>query len=174
LSQNPSDQFSYFGRRPNQFFLAELEEMLCPPADEKSMPRQVPLALGTSHKLENKQEDKRASFKLEKSADGTTLSLEVHIMRDGHTYDSKMTAVQVRKDNLFEIRELIFDNKPEKLGHRWEISSVLGFLGKNHLNTICQNRIPAPHSETGKFGKLGRFFSRSLADNPYLMFPPPY
>lgn len=174
MRPHASDQFSYFGRRPNQFFLAELEEMLCPPASPKTIPRQVPLNFDASHKLENRAEDKRASFKFEKSADGKTLSLHIHIMRDNHTYDSKMTAVQVRKDNLFEIRELVFDNKPEKLSHRWEIASVLAFLGKNHLNTICQNRIPVQHKETGKFGKLGRFFSRSLADNPYTMPPPPY
>ncbi len=175
MSSRPlSDIFSYYGRRPNQFFLAELEDMLCPPPAEKSGKRDLSLAIGTKHAVEQDSAGHKASFSLSLSPDQKELRLDVHLMYDGHTYDSKLRAVKVRDDNLFEIKELIFDNKPEKLNHRWEITSVIGFLGKNHLSGIAENKIPAPHQERGQFGKAGRFFNRMLADNPHTMMYPPY
>jgi|GEM_PF-1273036 len=168
-----SDIFSYYGRRPNQFFLRDLEELLCPPADEKSGARAVKLAIGATHRLEDATGQK-ASFSLSLSADKKELSLDVRLVRDGRIHDSRLRAVKVREDNLYEITSLTFDNKPEKLKHRWEISAVLGFLGKNHLAGIAANKIPAPHQERGQFGKFGRFFNRMLADNPHMMIYPPY
>lgn len=174
MSRPLSDTFSYYGRRPNQFFLAELEEMLCPPAHEKTGKRSITPAIGSKHDVEG-TEGTKAKFSLSLNAEKTALTLNVHIMRDGHTYDSSLTATKVRDDNLFEIKELTFDNKPEKLKHRWEITSVLGFLGKNHISGIAENKIPEPHKERGQFGKVGRFFNRMLADNPHtMMHYPPY
>lgn len=174
MSRPLSDTFSYYGRRPNQFFLAELEDMLCPPVHEKSGKRSIAPAVGTKHDVEG-AEGTKAKFSLSLNAEKTELTLNVHIMRDGHTYDSALTATKVRDDNLFEIKELTFDNKPEKLKHRWEITSVLGFLGKNHISGIAENKIPEPHKERGQFGKAGRFFNRMLADNPHtMMYYPPY
>jgi len=173
MSRPLSDIFSYYGRRPNQFFLSELEDMLCPPASEKSGKRAIAPAVGTQHTVEDSAGNK-ASFSLSLSADKKELSLHVHLMQNGQTHDSTLHAVKVREDNLFEIKELTFDNKPEKLKHRWEITSVIGFLGKNHISGVAENKIPAPHQERGQFGKAGRFFNRMLADNPHTMMYPPY
>lgn len=174
MSKPLSDLFSYYGRRPNQFFLHELEEMLCPPATEKSGKRVLTPALNTGHAVEDTT-GRKASYSLSLSADKKELSLDVHLMHDAHTYDSSLRAVKVRDDNLYEIKSLTFDNKPEKLKHRWEITSVIAFLGKNHIAGIAENNIPAPHRERGQFGKVGRFFNRMLADNPHtMMHYPPY
>jgi len=170
MSQPLSDVFSYYGRRPNQFFLSELEEMLCPRMEG---PHAVTPAIGCAHRVEDAKGQK-AGFSLTLSADKKELALDVQIVRDGHIHDSRLRAVKVRDDNLYQITALTFDNKQEKLKHRWEISSVLGFLGKNHIAGIAANKIPAPHEERGQFGKLGRFWNRMLADNPHPMMFPPY
>lgn len=174
MSEPLSSKFSYYGRRPNQFFLSELTEMLCPPAEKGAAPRAVALSLGAQHCVTDDKNNARAHFTLAQSKDGKEITLHIHLMCDGHTYDSHLKAVEVRKDKLFEITELVFDNKPEKLKHRWEITSVLGFLGRNHLSGIAENKIPAPHKERGQFGKFGRFFNRMLADNPDTISFPPY
>jgi len=169
-----SDLFSYYGRRPNQFFLHELQEMLCPAPDSTSQARSSTLDFNTSRGVTSSDGTRRASYSLQKSKDGNSISLQVSIRSDGRVYETSLSAVRVRKDNLFEIQSLTFDNKKEKLGHRWEITSVLGFIGKNHLQKICEGRVPPPHEERGKFGKLGRFWSRCLFDNPHQMMMPPY
>lgn len=171
MTQPLSDLFSYYGRRANQFFLHELEEMLCPAPNDKSGPRTAPLAIDTARKVAAGTGE--AGYSLQKSADGQTLTLEAHIRRGGQSYDTQMTAVKVRSDNLYEIRALTFDNKAEKLNHRWEITSVLSFIGRNHLQNICENKVPEPHQERGQFGKIGRFFNRCLLDNPHMMMRPP-
>ncbi len=172
MSQPISDIFSYYGRKPNQFFLHELQEMLCPDHNEKSGPRSSPLAFGTARRVNGA--DSSAEYALDKSADGKDINLRVQIQQGGKTYTTAMTAAQVRSDNLYEIKSLVFDNKPEKLGHRWEISSVLGFIGRNHLEKICEGKVPTPHEERGQFGKIGRFLNRALLDNPHAMWHPPY
>ncbi len=169
-----SDLFSYYGRHPNQFFLHELQEMLCPAPDSTSQARSSTLDFNTSRGVTSSDGTRRASYSLQKSKDGNSISLQVSIRSDGRVYETSLSAVRVRKDNLFEIQSLTFDNKKEKLGHRWEITSVLAFIGKNHLQKICEGRVPPPHEERGEFGKLGRFWSRCLFDNPHQMMMPPY
>lgn len=169
-----SDLFSYYGRRPNQFFLHELQEMLCPAPDSTSQARSSTLDFNTSRVVTSSDGTQRASYSLQKSKDGNSISLQVSIRSEGRVYETSLSAVRVRKDNLFEIQSLTFDNKKEKLGYRWEITSVLGFIGKNHLQKICEGRVPPPHEERGKFGKLGRFWSRCIFDNPHQMMMPPY
>ncbi len=172
MPQPISDIFSYYGRKPNQFFMNELQEMLCPDHNEKSGPRTSPLAFGTSRRVSHTNGN--AEYSLEKSADGKSISLNVQIQQGDKTFSTALTAVQVRSDSLYEIKSLMFDNKPEKLGHRWEISAVLGFIGRNHLEKICEGKVPAPHEERGQFGKIGRFMNRALLDNPHAMWHPPY
>lgn len=172
MSKPISDLFSYYGRRPNQFFLNELEEMLCPPHNDKSGARKSPLEMNTSRTVYAPPHT--ASYRLEKSPDDRAIELLVTLKGADQTFTTALRAEKLRDDNLYEIKSLIFDNKPEKLKHRWEITSVLGFIGRNHLEKICEGKVPRPHEEKGQFGKVGRFVNRCLMDNPHQMWHPPY
>lgn len=138
-----SDLFSYYGRRPNQFFLHELQEMLCPAPDSTSQARSSTLDFNTSRAVTSSDGTQRASYSLQKSKDGNSISLQVSIRSEGRVYETSLSAVRVRKDNLFEIQSLTFDNKKEKLGHRWEITSVLGFIGKKPFAKNLRRPRPA-------------------------------
>lgn len=172
MSEPLSDLFSYYGRRPNQFFLKELEEMLCPPHNDKSGARKTPLQMDTSRRIS--QPPYSAEYSLEKTPDGSSIHLHVLIQVADQSFMTAMRAEKVRGDDLYEIKSLVFDNKTEKLKHRWEITSVLGFIGRNHLEKICEGKAPRPHEERGQFGKFGRFMNRCLPNNPMDMWHPPY
>jgi hypothetical protein len=168
-----SPVFKYHGRRPNQFDEAELVDLLCPQPYGKEAPLRHKLGLGASVSLKNDQTGSRMDFKLEKSADGKTITLDSTLVRDNVTYKTALVARQV-KDDLYQITKLTFDNHEEKLSHRWEITKVLAHIGKAQLQKAAQGIIPLPHEESGKFSKFRRFLTRCLPDDPTTMTPPPF
>lgn len=165
-----SPMFSYKSRRGNQFYDHELEELLCPPPFQGEKPLLHALTLNSAHKVE--QPGGIYEYRLGKSADGKSITLDATLTRDGATHKTAMTAVQVN-ENLYEITALTFDNKKERIDSRWEISKVLAHIGKEQLQKSCRDELPRAHEERGKFGKIARFFDRCLPDDPSVMMPPP-
>lgn len=155
-----SPQFQYHGRKGNQFYDHEFAELLNrQPAWQEGQP----VNLGIAFDVQGKN-DERYTAELKKSADGKQITLDATLRKGGQVYKTTMTAKQV-KDNLYEITELTFDNHKERLDARWEITSVLGHIGDKQLAQGVSGKIPEAHKEKGKFGKIGRFFSRSVPDD---------
>lgn len=165
-------QFNYYGRAAHQFYENELVELLCPRPLPKDPAQVTPLSLNASASLKNDKTGSSYDFKLEKTADGKKITLDATLVRDGQTYKTNFTAVQVR-DDLYQIQNLTFDNHVERLDSRWEITKVLGHIGREGLLKGASNIIPAAHEENGKFGKFRRFLTRCMPDNPHTMMPPP-
>lgn len=160
--------FSHHSRRSNQFYEHELEEFLCPAAVKGEKPLAHRLSLTSAHKVE--EPGGSYEFRLEKSADGKSITLDATLTRGGFAHKTAMTAVHV-KESLYEITALTFDNKKERLDARWEISKVLAHIGKEQLQKSCRDELPQAHEERGKFSKFARFIDRWLPDDP--MMPPP-
>lgn len=155
-------EFSYAGRKGNQFYEEELAELLQP--GEKRI-RPVSLSVkGAGNQL--------YTAALEKSKDGQTITLDATLLRDGFIYRTTMTAVQVKKD-LFEITELTFDNHKERRDARWETAKVLGHIGAEQLKKAEGGKVPEAHQEKGKFGRISRFFDRMIPDDPNSIVMPP-
>lgn len=166
-----SSQFAYHGRRGNQFFDHELVELLTPQPYHGEAPLPRAFGLGTSHEVKSAAGEYTYDFK--KSDDGKTITLEAQLKRGDMAYKTAMTAVQV-KDNLYEITALTFDNHVERLDARWEITKVLGHIGREQLQKAARDVVPLPHEEKGKFGKFRRFLDRCFPDDPsvYSGYPP--
>jgi hypothetical protein len=162
--------FMYHGRKGNQFYESELKDLLCPQPRQGETPLAFPLSLNSGVSLKN--ETASYDFKLEKSPDGKTITLNARLQRDGETHQTEMTAKRV-KDDLYEITALTFDNHKEKLSYRWELTKVLAHIGQKQLQTACRNTIPLPHRERGKFGKIARFFDRCIPDDLTAFTVPP-
>ncbi len=165
MSQPITPVFNYYNRGPNQFYEEELRDFLCPQPYAGEKPLTVPLnfdtkvAVGDSYHAELVKTDKGISLK------ATTIY-------GGAAYKTEMNAVKVG-ENLYEVRSLEFDNHPERLDSRWEITKVLSHIGREQLQKACRGEQPEPHSESGKFGKFRRFLTRWMPDNPQpFMFPP--
>jgi len=167
-----SPQFNYYGRSSSQFYELELTELLCPQRLHNEQAFKTPLKIGSSASLKNTETGSSFDFSLQKSADGKKITLESTLVRDGKTYKTGFTAVQVKGD-LYQLQNLTFDNKTERLSSRWEISKVLGHIGQESLKKAAQGIIPAAHEETGKFSKFRRFLTRCMPDNPQSMWIPP-
>ncbi|MEZ0261207.1 MAG: hypothetical protein ACAH80_09365 [Alphaproteobacteria bacterium] len=166
-----SPQFAYHGRRGNQFFEHELTELLCPQPyyGEAALPRA--LALNTGYAV--KKETGEYAYDLKKSEDGKTITLTAQLKQGDQKFETALTATQV-KENLYEITALTFDNHVERLDSRWEITKVLGHIGRHQLQEACRDKLPAAHVESGKFGKFRRFLDRCLPDDPsvFTYYPP--
>jgi hypothetical protein len=166
-----SSQFSYHGRRGNQFFDHELTELLCPQPyhGEAALPRA--LGLNTAHNV--KTESGEYAYEFKKSEDGKRITLNAELKKGDQTFTTALVAVQV-KDNLYEITQLTFDNHVERIDSRWEISKVLGHIGHHQLQTAARDKLPEAHQEKGKFGKFRRFLDRCMPDDPSVFtgYPP--
>lgn len=158
-----SSEFSYAGRKGNQFYEKELAELL-----EQGNDLNTPVTLGVKGEGEALY-----TATLEKSKDGKEITLDASLRRDGHTFETKLKAVQVKKD-LYEITQLTFDNRKEKLDARWEMTKVIAHIGKAQLKTAAEGKLPEAHKEKGKFGKISRFFDRMTPNDPISMMPPPF
>lgn len=154
--------FNTISRRQNQFYDFELESYLCPPLFRGETPRAHTLDMDTSLSLALGAD--KFDFAIKRSEDGKKITLQANLHKDKVDYKTEMTAVRV-KDNLFEITNLVFDNRPEKLSGRYEISSVLAHIGKEMLSPACRDQMPKPHEEKGEFGKISRFINRHMPDN---------
>lgn len=163
MKSHISDMFCYHGRPGNQFYEEDLYAFLCPQprTGEKSLTQ--PLSLNSAAKVETASGS--YEFTLEKSADGKTITLEASLKRDSFEHRTVMKAVQV-EDDLYQVNQITFDNKEERLNHRWEITKVLSHIGREQLQRACRGELPQAHEERGKFGKFGRFLSSLLPDNP--------
>jgi hypothetical protein len=161
--------FSYHGRRSNQFYDHELAEFLCPAPVRDEAPLAHPLSLNAAHKVETPRGS--YEFRLEKSADGNSITLDACLTRDGAVHNTALRAVRVKED-LYEITSLTFDNRQERIDSRWEISKVLAHIGKEQLQKACRDELPQAHEERGKFGKFGRFCSRWLQPEDATFIPP--
>ena len=173
MPPNVSPIFSYHGRRGSQFYESELVEFLCPQPFAGEKPLKTPLALGAGATVDSGSGGDKYSFALAKSADGSRITLEAQLTRGGVMYKTEVQAARV-KDDLYQITALTFDNHPERLDSRWEISKVLAHIGQQQLQKACRGDLPEAHREKGKFGRFARFRDRCLPDDPsVMMFPPP-
>lgn len=151
--------FNYCNRRSNQFYDHELAELLSPST----------LSLDAAHALETPKGS--YAFTLNKSEDGKTIALDATLTRGGTVYKTNMTAVQV-SENLYEIRQLTFDNRIERTDSRWELTKILAHIGKEQLQKAARNELPQAHEDRGKFGKFARFCDRWLyPEDPYILPP---
>lgn len=165
-----SPVFAYVGRKGNQFTESELVELLCPQPSARKAPLAVPLNLNSAATVESGGDT--YSFRLEKSADGAAILLGAELRRGDFIYVTGLVARRV-KGELYEITALLFDNHPERLDSRWEISKVLAHIGKEQLTKACRGELPVAHQEKGKFGKFARFLDRLAPNDPSLIMPPP-
>lgn len=168
-----SPMFQYHGRRPNQIDEAELLSFLCPPARAQDMPLKQKLCYGCTVSVGSGTTKDGATFSLNKSQDGATITLEGAIISGDVIYKTHMTAKKV-KDDLYQINALTFDNHVEKLESRWEIAKVLAHIGEKQMKPTAQGIVPKPHEERGKFGKFSRFLDRCMPDDPATMGYPPF
>lgn len=158
-----ASEFSYAGRKANQFYEKELADLL-----QQGDNLNTPITLGVKGEGEQLY-----TATLEKSKDGREITLDAALRRDGHTYETTLRAVQVKKD-LYEITQLTFDNRKEKLDSRWEMTKVIAHIGKAQLKTAAEGALPEAHKEKGKFGKLSRFFDRLTPNDPATVMLPPF
>jgi hypothetical protein len=164
-----SDMFAYHGRPGSQFYEEDLKAFLCPQPLAGEKPLSIPLMMNSGTIATTAQG--KYEFMLEKSEDGKTIALDATLTRGDQVYKTAMKAVQVQGD-LYQITQLTFDNKPERLKHRWEIAKVLAHIGKEQLQKACRGELPEAHEERGKFGKFRRFLN-SLMPNDPTQIPPP-
>lgn len=160
LNQSLIKTFAQFGRKANQFSESYLKEMLLPKGRDYG-----------HFKLTRGQDSFTADF--HKSKDGETLTFTATIEKDGKTHTSEMVAHRVNHPNakdMYQIDILFFDNKPEPMDRRYEIISVLSYIGQKQYKQATKGKIPAPHKEKGEFGKWGRRWNRMQPD--FLMAPP--
>lgn len=160
-------EFNYSNRRDNQFYDHELSELLTGQKYQEGKPAILSIAFDVAGK-----DSERYTAELKKSEDGAAITLDATLRRDGFVYKTTMTAKQV-KGELYEITELTFDNRKEKLDRRWEMSKVLEHIGNEQLKKGIDGKLADAHKEKGKFGKLARFFDRMIPNDPYNMPMPP-
>ena len=158
--------FNDFNRGPNQFYLRELTDFLCPAPRKGEPDPSSPLTLNAQQTLETAEG--KYEFKLEKTADGKKITLDATLTRGGVTHKTQIEAAQVSA-NLYQVNKLVFDNKVERTDSRWEMSKVMAHIGKEQLLKSLQGALPKAHEERGKFGKFARFCDRWLIpDNPMI------
>lgn len=162
-----SDMFAYHGRPGSQFYEEDLKAFLCPP------PLGSEIALSLNSGLTVREAAGSYEFHLKKSDDAKTITLDATLNRGDKVYKTSMTAVQVQ-DDLYQVTQLTFDNKPERLDHRWEVSKVLAYIGKEQLQKACRGELPAAHDESGEFGKFRRFLRRLMPNDPTQIPPPAF
>jgi len=160
-------EFNYSNRKDNQFYDHELEELLTGRRYEEGRKPGLDIAFDVLGKG-----DDRYTAELKRSDSGDQITLNATLRRDEVVYVTTMTAKRV-KEALYELTELTFDNRKEKLDRRWEMSKVLGHIGEEQLKKGVEGKIAEPHKEKGKFGKLARFFDRLIPNDPYSMPMPP-
>ena len=100
-----------------------------------------------------------ASYTFKNMVDGKTFELHAEICDGKQKWETRLFAEQVRPGTL-AVKELVFDNKPERLSNPKEIYSVLNYIGNNHVRGLFFGSIPRPHIEKGTFGRVGRFMTR--------------
>jgi|GEM_PF-7022540 len=102
-----------------------------------------------------------ASYTFKNLVDGKTFELHAEIGNGLQKWETRLIAEQIRPGTL-AVKELVFDNKPERLTNPKEIYSVLHYIGNNHVRGLFFGSIPQPHPEKGPFGAFGRFMTRTL------------
>jgi hypothetical protein len=163
-----SPVFNYYNRSPNQFYEEELRDLLCPQpyAGEKALATQ--LTFGTVVDAQALS----SSYHAELMKTDAGITLKATNIYGGVPHHTEMNAVKLT-NGLYEIRNLEFDNHPERLDSRWEITKVLAHIGREQLQKACRGEQPVPHEERGEFGKFRRFLRRWMPDNPHPFMTPP-
>lgn len=146
----------------NRFSEKELLALLGPAHDADFQPVEKPATFGIHHALTTPEGS--AEFLLRKSEDGKQISLVFCLVRAGKPYLTTMHADAV-SPGVYDINELTFDNLPEKLVGRFEITSVLGYIGQHLIHPLMQGYLPHPHEEKGTFSKANRLVNRHLPSN---------
>lgn len=146
----------------NRFSENELLTLLGPAYDADFQPVERPVTFG-AHRMLTVPEGS-ADFSLQKSDDGKQISLVFCLVRDGKPYLTTLRADAV-SPGVYDISELTFDNLPEKLVGRFEITSVLSYIGRHLIHPLMCGYLPHPHEEKGTFSKANRLVNRHLPAN---------
>lgn len=155
--------FSANARKPNQFYVHEILDCLCPaPRKQAGFPPDTEGAVET--------DGKAFRYCLCASEEQGAISLTGDIRLGEASYRTELRAHRV-DGNLFEISGLVFDNKIQRLDNRQCIRDVLEYIGQKMLMPAAQGEVPEPHKEKGRFGKIGRFLTRLVPDEPGIWHP---
>lgn len=165
MPYSASNHFNHISHRASQFYDWELAEFLMRAKPVEGKPVEIGLAFDVQG-----DNGERYTAELKKLDGGKAIVLDATLRRSGMVYKTSMTALRVQ-DDLYQITELTFDNRKEKLDARWEITKVLAHIGEEQLKQGEAGKLAEPHKEKGKFGKVARFIDRLMPNEPIIMPP---